>query len=239
MVWFECGSCGDSIKKPKVPQHTYSCAAGSLTCIDCSRTFDQRSYKAHNTCVTESQKYAEGATKPGGFASKGFFDTGAINGGSIPTVTAASSPTEDKHLSTQAPWKCSICNVSCTSSETLLGHAGGKKHIRRAQAYAKADDETQASNGSHLASQPTVVEKEKLAAIVPAPDTKVYKWKKLGSRALKANGGIMKTKRLQESVLDSIGATSEAKAALKAQMLSTWSSSKQFVVDDKSISLKA
>ncbi len=25
----------------------------------------------------------------------------------------------------------SVCNVSCTSSETLEGHAAGKKHIRR------------------------------------------------------------------------------------------------------------
>lgn len=238
MVWFECGSCGDSIKKPKVPQHTYSCAAGSLTCIDCSRTFDQRSYKAHNTCVTESQKYAEGATKPGGFASKGFFDSSVANGASAITA-AAVSPMEDRYLSTQAPWKCSICHVSCTSSETLLCHASGKKHIRRAQALARADDDQVHTKGSQAASQAAAVEANDLAADVPAADTKVYKWKKLGCRALKANGGVMKTKRLQDSVLDSIGATTEVKPTLKVQMLSTWSSSSQFVVDDKSIRLKA
>jgi hypothetical protein len=50
--------------------------------------------------------------------------------------------------------------------------------------------------------------------------TQVYKWKKLGTKALKANGGVMKTKRLQESVLASIGADRDAMADLKTQMLS-------------------
>lgn len=27
----------------------------------------------HTTCVTEHDKYAKGATKPGGFAAQGFF----------------------------------------------------------------------------------------------------------------------------------------------------------------------
>ena len=33
--------------------------------------------QGHTSCVTEDQKYAKGATKPGGFASTGFFKGGA------------------------------------------------------------------------------------------------------------------------------------------------------------------
>ena len=33
--------------------------------------------QGHTSCVTEDQKYAKGATKPGGFASTGFFRGGA------------------------------------------------------------------------------------------------------------------------------------------------------------------
>lgn len=32
--------------------------------------------QGHTSCVTEDQKYAKGATKPGGFASTGFFKGG-------------------------------------------------------------------------------------------------------------------------------------------------------------------
>lgn len=53
------------------------------------------------------------------------------------------------------------------------------------------------------------------------PREQVYKWKKLACRALKANGGVMKTKRLQDNVLVSIGVKTEPQSALKEQMLST------------------
>ena len=116
--------------------------------------------QAHTTCVTESQKYAEGATKPGGFASKGFFEAG----GKPVAAASAADPAADEFLSKRPPWKCrcdlqqiaicdmesrriqvlwpavkanhsvvlcSVCNVSCTSQETLHAHASGKRHIRR------------------------------------------------------------------------------------------------------------
>lgn len=37
-------------------------------------------------------------------------------------------------LSERPPWRCSCCNVSCTSRDTLLGHAAGAKHKRRVRA---------------------------------------------------------------------------------------------------------
>jgi hypothetical protein len=34
-------------------------------------------------------------------------------------------------LSQRPPWRCSVCNVTCTSRETLTGHASGVKHKRK------------------------------------------------------------------------------------------------------------
>ncbi|KAK9908623.1 hypothetical protein WJX75_000547 [Coccomyxa subellipsoidea] len=56
MVWFECTDCGESLKKPKVQNHTYSCSASGFNCIDCGRTFDRHTVKEHTTCVTEHDK---------------------------------------------------------------------------------------------------------------------------------------------------------------------------------------
>ncbi len=60
--------------------------------------------QSHNTCVTESQKYAEGATKPGGFAAKGFFE--ASGGAAAATAAPSGDPAEDEFLSKRPPWKC-------------------------------------------------------------------------------------------------------------------------------------
>ena len=40
-------------------------------------------------------------------------------------------PCGTNFLSARAPWTCSVCKVTCTSRETLLGHAAGAKHKRR------------------------------------------------------------------------------------------------------------
>lgn len=39
-------------------------------------------------------------------------------------------------LTTRPPWKCTICNVTCTSQDTLMGHAAGAKHKRRVRFLA-------------------------------------------------------------------------------------------------------
>ena len=76
--------------------------------------------------MTEHDKYAKGATKPGGFAAAGFYGSGKA---AAEDGQAAAAGLE--FLSSRPPWKCNICNVSCTSRETLLGHATGAKHKRR------------------------------------------------------------------------------------------------------------
>lgn len=80
----------------------------------------------HTTCVTEHDKYAKGATKPGGFAAQGFYGSGEA-----PKAEVPAGPSGLEFLATRAPWSCSVCNVTCTSSETLMGHAAGAKHKRR------------------------------------------------------------------------------------------------------------
>ncbi|CAD7700686.1 unnamed protein product [Ostreobium quekettii] len=99
MVWFICDSCGDSIKKPKVAKHLGSCAAWSFTCIDCQRTFDRKSVHNHINCVSEKEKYVDGATKPGGFAAKGYAD-GAVEARAQVQIEGG------EYLSQRPPWMC-------------------------------------------------------------------------------------------------------------------------------------
>eukprot|EP00891_Asterochloris_glomerata_P001225 jgi/Astpho2/1225/gw1.00023.71.1_t len=138
MPWFACDDCGESIKKPKVAVHLGQCSARSFTCIDCSRTFDRASVKGHTSCVTEDQKYAKGATKPGGFASTGFFKGGTqvLAAPQQQGVTDADAEADKAFLSQRPPWKCSICSVTCTSQSTLEAHAAGTKHRRRVSTSA-------------------------------------------------------------------------------------------------------
>ena len=121
MPWFQCNSCGDSIKKPKLKAHFNQCAAESFSCIDCSETFDRRSVAGHVSCVTEHEKYALAATKPGQegilAASKARNANGETGGGA--GGGGSSGAFGEELLSTRPPWKCSCFNVSCTSVETL------------------------------------------------------------------------------------------------------------------------
>jgi hypothetical protein len=88
------------------------------------------SVQSHNQCVTEHEKYAQGVTKAGGYAAQGFFNDKAPAAGAAGGA-GAGEPKGTQFLSSRPPWKCSICNVTCTSQDTLLGHAAGAKHKRR------------------------------------------------------------------------------------------------------------
>ena len=54
---FNCGRCGDVIKKPKVATHSAQCGSYSFTCVDCMVTFDLQTVKDHTSCITETDKY--------------------------------------------------------------------------------------------------------------------------------------------------------------------------------------
>ncbi|GIL76088.1 hypothetical protein Vretimale_5720 [Volvox reticuliferus] len=134
MVWFHCDDCGDTIKKPKLVSHYRNCSASGFSCVDCLQTFTRATVNSHTTCVTEHEKYALAATKPGGFAAGGL----SANREGGPTAGVPSEPTGLEFLSTRPPWRCSVCNVNCTSRETLVNHAAGAKHKRRARAALAA-----------------------------------------------------------------------------------------------------
>ncbi|WIA20011.1 hypothetical protein OEZ85_005882 [Tetradesmus obliquus] len=120
---------------PKLVNHFRMCGGHAFTCVDCSRTFDRQSAQGHSTCVSEHEKYALGATKPGGYAAQGYND--GAQAAAAPAAAAAGGEQEViglQFLAERPPWRCSCCNVSCTSRDTLLGHASGVKHKRRARA---------------------------------------------------------------------------------------------------------
>lgn len=59
MVSFTCSRCHDVVKKPKVLSHAQSCggSATSYSCVDCMQVFDLEAVKAHNSCISEEEKY--------------------------------------------------------------------------------------------------------------------------------------------------------------------------------------
>uniref|UniRef100_A0A7I4DF49 U1-type domain-containing protein n=2 Tax=Physcomitrium patens TaxID=3218 RepID=A0A7I4DF49_PHYPA len=133
MVWFQCESCGENLKKPKLQGHFRGCAARKLSCIDCGVVFDQQSVQVHTSCVTETEKYGpkDGSN---GSAQKPK-SSQAVKAGEVDLSIG---------LSTSPPWNCSLCKVNATSYETLEGHSQGKKHrakAKAAQAKIKAETE--------------------------------------------------------------------------------------------------
>ncbi|KAJ3184657.1 hypothetical protein HDU87_004060 [Geranomyces variabilis] len=57
MVSFVCEACQETLKKPKLEQHTYRCQYAQFSCIDCSTTFQGTDYRAHTSCISEAEKY--------------------------------------------------------------------------------------------------------------------------------------------------------------------------------------
>ena len=159
MPWFMCESCGETLKKPKVKAHAHRCAADAFSCIDCSATFDRWSVHGHVSCVTEHEKYALAATKPGGEGilaaarARGAEGKGGGGGGG--------GGARDEFLATRPPWKCSCCGVTCTSEETLIGHANGKKHKSKARsARARAAGEDPGRTPPKAETEPVAEEKK-------------------------------------------------------------------------------
>jgi cell growth-regulating nucleolar protein len=123
MVWFQCESCGENLKKPKLQNHFRGCAARKLSCIDCGVVFDQQSVQVHTSCVSETEKYGP---KDGSNSSVlKLKSSQAHRAGDVDLSIG---------LSTHAPWNCSLCKVNATSYETLEGHSQGKKHRAKAKA---------------------------------------------------------------------------------------------------------
>ena len=62
MVYFNCGQCGEGLRKNQVEQHMFKCRSCTFSCIDCSKDFKNDEYKSHVKCLTESERYESKST---------------------------------------------------------------------------------------------------------------------------------------------------------------------------------
>lgn len=246
-----------SYPQPKIQAHTRTCSASLLTCVDCSRDFDVRSVGAHVSCGTEHDKYARGATKPGGHAAGGFYGDEGGDGGGGPRggqVSAAANSDGNvvgaRHLATRPPWVCALCNVTTTSRDTLLGHAAGAKHVRRARAVdrgakkaAGAQAEAETTPAAAADDQAADDQKPAAAATVETPATppekwgskkraptstpKPPRWKKLAATALKS---APKRKLSEDALVAAVAQAAGVSVEAVEAEVGAWRTSSKFAV---------
>ncbi len=205
--------------------------------------------------MTEHQKYALLATKPGG-AGAGPPASGGGGGG---------PPAGEHFLATRAPWVCGCCNVTCTSAETLAGHAQGKKHKSKARsaaaaaappaaaaappadaAAAKRPAEADAAADADADAPPAKAARAADAANAAAapPALSSVKWKKLAAEALRAAPEQrLKASKLQRAVLAAArakhGAAAGDDAALAEAYAARIGASARFAPVDGYVTLRA
>lgn len=220
-MWFVCGDCGDTIKKPQLKKHFNACSASILSCVDCGQEFNRHTVQGHTTCVTEHEKYALGATKPGGKASafNGTAAKGKMGGQTGPF--SGEERTDDivgrEYLATKAPWFCSCCNIECTGAETLKSHALGKKHKRKATTLRKQKEEGKATeekpNKSPEEKKKRKEEKKRKREEAMTEEEKVKEAKKVKQKELKAakrEKKLARKKAKKEAKKNGKGKTDEA-----------------------------
>ncbi|KMZ66607.1 putative Cell growth-regulating nucleolar protein [Zostera marina] len=254
MVWFQCEDCGENLKKPKLANHFRMCSAFKLSCIDCGKMFDQQTVQGHTQCISEAEKYGpkDQAKSPH-------------------TQIVKSKPKTDVDvnvgLSSRYPWKCSLCNTTTTSMQTLLGHADGKKHRAKARAYHASQNNDSApttisaasvtvpaaavevENGDRKRKQSKTgnVNGEVIQAVLKKLKSqeeeprKKIKWKKIVASILEESpNGILKIKKLQKLVRKEIkkySGTDEDKAGIQNKLMEKIASSSKFAIESKSVRL--
>jgi hypothetical protein len=62
MVYFQCDTCNETLKKKQVLTHySYQCrSAHSFSCLTCFKHFDRNTIVPHTSCITEEEKYTKG-----------------------------------------------------------------------------------------------------------------------------------------------------------------------------------
>ena len=62
MVYFQCETCVETLKKKQVEHHyLHDCKnAHSFICLTCHQKFDRETIKAHTSCISEDEKYKKG-----------------------------------------------------------------------------------------------------------------------------------------------------------------------------------
>ncbi|XP_041369146.1 cell growth-regulating nucleolar protein-like isoform X2 [Gigantopelta aegis] len=59
MVYFNCGACGEALKKNQVEKHCSVCRKCQVvSCVDCSTEFWGNDYQKHIKCISEAEKYS-------------------------------------------------------------------------------------------------------------------------------------------------------------------------------------
>ena len=220
-MWFVCGDCGDTIKKPQLKKHFNACSASILSCVDCGQEFNRHTVQGHTACVTEHEKYALGATKPGGKASafNGTAAKGKMGGqtGPFPGEERTDDIVGREYLATKAPWFCSCCNIECTGAETLKSHALGKKHKRKATTLRKQKEEGKATEEKPKKSpeekKKRKEEKKRKRGEAMTEEEKVKEAKKVKQKELKAakrEKKLARKKAKKEAKKNGKGKTDEA-----------------------------
>ena len=252
MVWFQCEDCGETLKKPKLQSHFRVCSASRLSCIDCTLTFTRFTVASHTTCVTEYQKYAECATKPGGAHAAGYV-AGQGKGGVGSQGDAA--PVGLEHTSSRPPWRCFLCNVTCTSKENLIAHAASKKHRNRAKrkeaesAGAQARDVANGapSPATSPASTPPTPTPDAAASTTAEVDAALAKWDAVTRRIVSKRGGSVPVKKLRKLWLakarKGLSAAAREDRGVRSRLKKAWKrslkSSKAYRIRDDKVSLVA
>ena len=150
-------------------------------------------------------------------------------------------------LAARPPWTCACCAVTCTSQETLLSHAGGKKHGSKARTAAALASGAAPAAPAVEVKRPR--EEQQVEEDVPEPPAKraappalsSIKWKKLAAKALAA--GPLKLKKLRAAVLAAARAAHGASLAsyteeeLGCALDARVSGSTQFIVAEGVVSL--
>ena len=62
MIYFQCESCYETLKKKQVePHYLHQCKnAHKFTCLTCQKHFDRETIKGHTSCISEDDKYKKG-----------------------------------------------------------------------------------------------------------------------------------------------------------------------------------
>ncbi|XP_074280745.1 uncharacterized protein LOC141605759 [Silene latifolia] len=199
MVWFQCESCGEELKKPKLPNHFRQCSAYKLSCIDCGVTFDKHTVQSHTQCISEAEKYG-----PKGQGT-------VANGTTTKPKQEKPKPDVDINvgLSIRPPWFCSLCNTKATSQQALLLHGDGKKHRAKVRAHtAKQPPPQEAVPKSDVSTQDNA-KTEALDDKIIADKENITSDGALGKDNSSAQNGNLSAKKKRKSDTDDDGSTNK------------------------------
>ncbi|ORY82488.1 hypothetical protein BCR37DRAFT_392703 [Protomyces lactucae-debilis] len=153
MVSFCCDSCQETVKKPKANQHAGRCR-GSLTCIDCSKTFWNGEWSSHNSCISEAQAYQGALYKPtkkelkrkqqdDKAAGNPVVESLAVNGKAVPAGTniVEEDKRESKSKKQKTAASAPVANEQLALLESMLSGEAVTLHaiLKKLKAKSKAD----------------------------------------------------------------------------------------------------